>query len=628
MGLTCQPQEGQLPVVYKVNHLATRLSGETPDGVFEGGQVTIDLGSPEVQHLEERIGFRNGANRQSNALATHWGSVRTMIAALQGTSGNVITQTSLTSAVTDEDARFRAAVLLESASTLISIMGQETTCTEIPRFAFTPDQIRSNRNTLGSVANLYVAMGGEEDDGGLPDPNLAVPVTITDADLGMIDSLVGYQADIEPDSDSDSEPGWALYGNWHAVRAMVVALRTEANVIDGTQLGQIGDAAARQRATVIVQSLTGMLRIMRSEDWQAGRAYGTEAAAPADLNLPTTLTANADGVVSIAAPASGWPEGISYTVDGGEETAVTGNNPISVTLTSGSHTLGVNAGTVSHSIEVTVPDSTPVADAGTPPTPVANTGGTGGAPGTTPPATPSSEGWSTGEMIAGALTFFGLGAVATYFGLRNRGSSNAAPAQTPPPAATPPAEPAAPKRSARRAPAEPAPVEPAPAKPAAAAPAEPAPAEPAAAPAPVAPASGVDALEASIARDAAIESIQEELTLRLEAAAREAGADPSVFRDRTFQDQVKTLATQTFEAWETDNRPVVETAGRFEGAIPERYLDTTLERARDNAQLEQATREAFRGARGVSRSGITAEEDTVRRWAESMREMRRIAERR
>jgi hypothetical protein len=291
-GLECRP-EGTLPVLQKINHLAIRLGGETPDGVFEGGSVTINLDSEAARRLEAYIGYNSGTAAQATLLAQHWSEVRNFVALLQANSGTTITQETLSilqasSAIpgdTDAAAQLRAGVLLESAATLLRIFENAETCSSdilvdgaLPRFAATSTEIRAERNFITTIPSLYVRMGGEDDDGGLPDGTLAASVTLTDVELREIDHLVGYRAPSEPVSPDDEEGGSELQRNWQGVRALIVALRNPAGLIDSGALDTIDDRAARERAAVQLQTVNGILRILRSEAWRAGRAYGTEAA--------------------------------------------------------------------------------------------------------------------------------------------------------------------------------------------------------------------------------------------------------------------------------------------------------------------------------------------------------------
>jgi hypothetical protein len=315
MGIECLPNSDQLPNVYKINHLAMRLSGSNPDGVIEG-DININLSSHAVRRLENLISYRASSAQQTTALAHNWHQVRTVIDSLQNASdsGSInAASLSLISANpdmrgdTDESARIRAGILIESAQILIQIMDNDNPCESVtfpgqtvetlPRFAANNSTIRSERNHIPTIAGLYIRMGGEEDDGGLPDGRLNGSVTITDANLRAIDEVIGYSVPFDPEN-----PGSSLRANWHATRGLIQALRNDSNAISQTSLGEtITDQSQREAAAVLIQSVVGIIRIINSEDWQAGRAYAG-AASPAPDTGPIVAADSGPGRSTDAGP--------------------------------------------------------------------------------------------------------------------------------------------------------------------------------------------------------------------------------------------------------------------------------------------------------------------------------------
>lgn len=330
-GLQCKPQNN-LPHVEKVNHLAIRLGGATPDGVFNGGSVTIDLNSQAAKNLEAYIGYNPLAKKeaQPTLLAQHWFEVRALVESFQGVShSTTIAQSSLSLVGPNSDfagdtaqaAQLRAGVLIESAAVLLDIFGSNSACAagEIARFSGTPAEIKSELPYLTTVASLYVRMGGEDDDGGLPDGLLATPVTLTDADLREIDTFLGYSPvnSNDPLSFLSLQSMTEAQKNWSAVREMITGLRNASGLIDnGTLTAAIKDPAIRGTAAVQLQTVVGVLRILRSEDWKAGLAYGS---GESDANKgPEGLphTAGTDYLVPLPNNATKWTAADKILIDG------------------------------------------------------------------------------------------------------------------------------------------------------------------------------------------------------------------------------------------------------------------------------------------------------------------------
>lgn len=351
--ITCSPKKEQLPVTYKVYQLAARLGGENPDGKFD--PVTLDLGNTDpnspVVRLENLIGYQRGTTTQSNPIARHWGETKKSIGDLMKNLGvTTITEQSLEKVPAQY--RRNAAILIDSTAILMHTMALETVCSAGPlvRTNATPAEVKSELPAIYNGPNLYIRMGGEDDDGGLPEATISTPLTFTDDDLRLIDNFLGYTA-----GGDAPNPDNMLLSDWHEVRKNILAIRKD-NVVTQDALPTNSDQS--RIAAVILNSWAGVLRILRSPDWQAGRAYGMTAEVTSKNyggSVTDTFTISSGDGYMVKAPEGGWKVGDQILVDDNPLSTVIagGNAPFTIPadkLPQGERTIKLKRGAVNTSL--------------------------------------------------------------------------------------------------------------------------------------------------------------------------------------------------------------------------------------------------------------------------------------